>query len=440
VAFIKNDKGEARRYYNGKIGTVAKISNEKIAVVFTKDINEIELELEKWQNIRYEYNKEKDVVDEKELGTFSQFPLRLAWAITIHKSQGLTFDKAIIDAGASFAPGQVYVALSRLTCLDGLVLLSPIHPSSISTDTRAVQFVENEPEEAVLEERLQEEQKNFVRHMLMQGFAWENMLESMTTHVENYDNRLIPDKLKCHEWAMSVHKEVAELYDVSLKFRKHLEQMFAECEADRYNKLYSRTETAAVWYIKAIDEKLILSIIRHLNEVKAKQKVKKYVKELNDLLILFERKKQQVRQALQLAEALYKSSSLEELLKMVEQHQKPVEVHPPAKEQEKKGKPVRGETGRTSLKMFKEGKSIADIAAERNLAFSTIESHLAAFVAIGEVDILDLVDQQKLDKIAVALKNNPGLGPSEIRKMVGEEVSYAQVRAVSFYLENVALS
>src|SRR4029077_2839555 len=102
------------------------------------------LEKETWKNIRYSFNREKGNVDEETLGSFTQYPLRLAWAITIHKSQGLTFDKAIIDAGASFAPGQVYVALSRCTSLQGMVLLSRLYPSAIATDKRVIAFAQKE--------------------------------------------------------------------------------------------------------------------------------------------------------------------------------------------------------------------------------------------------------------------------------------------------------
>jgi hypothetical protein len=434
VMFIKNDKGEVRRYYNGKIGTISKITNEKINVSFPNENNELELEQEKWQNIRYVYNKEKDLVDEKELGTFTQYPIRLAWAITIHKSQGLTFDKAIIDAGASFASGQVYVALSRLTGLEGLVLHSPIHASSISTDRRALDFVENELEEDVLQQKLEEEQRNFVRQMLVQGFGWENLLEAINIHLENYEHRQIPCKTQCIEWATGLQKEVADLYQVSLKFRKQLEQLFIGCETDGYNQLYNRTFAAASYYIKAIDEKLVSSLKQHVNEVKAKQKVKKYVNELTGISLQFDRKKQQVQQALQLAEALHKSCSIDELLKMLEEQQKPFEVELPAEPEVKKARAVKGETGRLSLQMFKEGKSIGDIAVARNLAVSTIEGHLASFVATGEVDVLDLVNADKLDKLIAFMTDNRGLSLVEAKKMMNEEISFGQLKAVSFHL------
>ena len=128
VMFIKNDVGDERRYFNGKIGTVKDIQVEKhkIIVSFPNGEEDVEVKRETWENIRYSYNKGDDKIEEEVLGTFSQFPLRLAWAITIHKSQGLTFEKAIIDAGTSFAAGQVYVALSRLTGLEGLVLRSRV--------------------------------------------------------------------------------------------------------------------------------------------------------------------------------------------------------------------------------------------------------------------------------------------------------------------------
>ncbi len=119
---IKNDKGESRRYYNGKIGVILKINDDRLVLGFPDEPEELVLEKETWKNIRYGYNREKDEIEEEELGSFGN--IRLAWAITIHRVRDSPHEKAVIDAGASFAPGQVYVALSRLTGLEGLVLRS----------------------------------------------------------------------------------------------------------------------------------------------------------------------------------------------------------------------------------------------------------------------------------------------------------------------------
>ena len=194
IMFIKNDKGEFRRFFNCKIGVVKNIFEDKIYISFPNETDTLVLEKETWQNIKYNYNKNSDKIEEEELGTFRQYPIRLAWAITIHKSQGLTFDKAIIDAGASFAPGQVYVALSRLTSLQGLILHSRIHPNCISTDSRVLEFVKSEESEEQLENILKEEQQNFVKQSLLKGFSWQKVDDALEAHKENIIGRDLPKK------------------------------------------------------------------------------------------------------------------------------------------------------------------------------------------------------------------------------------------------------
>ncbi len=170
VMFVKNDSTPEKRYFNGKIGEIIHLNKEEITVRCQGDDYDIVVTPELWENISYSINQETKEISEHVAGAFSQMPLRLAWAITIHKSQGLTFDKAIIDAQASFAHGQTYVALSRCRTLEGIVLKNPISDSSIINDMRVSSFNEsvenNQPNEVILNESQKVYQLNLVAELL----------------------------------------------------------------------------------------------------------------------------------------------------------------------------------------------------------------------------------------------------------------------------------
>lgn len=170
VMFIKNDSSQEKRFFNGKIGIITKISKDSVNVQCGEDANEIVTEKETWSNINYSIDEQTKAIKEEMIGAFTQIPLRLAWAITIHKSQGLTFEKAIIDAEASFAHGQTYVALSRCTTLEGLVLKTKITSSAIINDRTVSVFneevEENHPDEAVLIQSEQQFQLNLIAELL----------------------------------------------------------------------------------------------------------------------------------------------------------------------------------------------------------------------------------------------------------------------------------
>ena len=190
VMFIKNDSSQEKRYYNGKIGIITDISKETVTVQCANEIDEIVTEKETWENINYSINDETKDIKEDITGSFSQIPLRLAWAITIHKSQGLTFEKAIIDAEASFAHGQTYVALSRCTSLEGIVLKTKISSNAIINDAKVGSFnksvEENHPDESVLIES----EKQFQLNLISELFDYQQFLYPTTRLIDIfYKNR-----------------------------------------------------------------------------------------------------------------------------------------------------------------------------------------------------------------------------------------------------------
>ena len=431
IMFIKNDKGEVRRYFNGKLAIISRIENDEIYIQFPGDSGELLLEKETWKNIRYRYNKEEDKIEEEELGTFKQFPIRLAWAITIHKSQGLTFEKAIIDAGASFAPGQVYVALSRLTTLDGLVLYSRIQPHAINTDQRVLDFTRGEKEMDLLQEELQQGQKTFIARSLLQSFDWTRLVENMQYHYEEYEDLQLTDKEQCVEWAKKLLDASLQQQELALKFIRQLEQLLPAAEEDNHNFLHQRVKAGADYFIKAMDE-TIASIKKHIDEIRFKQRSRKYTSSLKELLLAPERKKQQLQEAITITEGLMHGIPVSDLLQGVDEQKKAVQAQEEKVEEKPAAKAAKGETKRLSLQLFREGHPVAAIAEKRNLAISTIESHLASFITSGEITISELVPDEKL---AIILKTIEELGhdtlaANPVKEKLGNDFSYGEIRAV----------
>ena len=442
VMLIKNDKGESRRYFNGKIGTILKLSAEKITISFPGETDELTLEKETWKNIRYNYNKEKDKIEEEELGTFSQYPIRLAWAITIHKSQGLTFEKAVIDAGASFAAGQVYVALSRLTSIDGLVLRSRILPHSIQTDPRVIGFTESRLTEDAMEEQLKNEQLTYISHSLIRSFDWSKLVAHVQDHLGELSHRQIPDKIKALELAKDWLDKTNRQQETAGKFSRQLEQLIHTAPADGYAQLQQRMEAASAWFIAALENDLIKPLQEHARDLKGKQKAKKYAATLQELKNLFTRKKQQLEEAMQMVSGLMKGVDTTNLLTSLQEKKQREEAaaaengHGEGSLKSLTAKPKKGDTNRITLQLYKEGISIAEIATRRSLALTTVESHLASFILSGEIDIKELVPEQKINPIISAIEEIGGsiLGP--IKHQLGDNYSFGEIRAVMNYLRN----
>ncbi|MBS1783772.1 MAG: helix-turn-helix domain-containing protein [Bacteroidetes bacterium] len=450
IMFIKNDKGENRRYYNGKIGTISRINGEDIYIKFPNESEELKLEKETWKNIRYQYNELADTVEEQVLGSYTQYPIRMAWAVTIHKSQGLTFERAIVDAGQSFAPGQVYVALSRLTSLSGLVLASPITSAAIHTEHRITDFINNKTNTESLIPILNEAQQHYLTNKLFATFNWDKLLLYYKEHFDNYGNIRLPHQVESLKWCLDMIDEIVVLKDFSDKFLHELNWLLDPQNHENYQRLFERTQSATSYFIKAITDKLIASWQKHFDDTKIKTKTKKYLQSLQPLYTLLLRKKQQMEQASILAEGLATGKNIHHLLEHFQNTHKnipPVLLYQETpsgikenvdkKENKANSTPkIKPEDTKTiSLKLFLEGKDIASIATARNLVRSTIEGHLLHFIPTGEVLLSQLVSPEKEMIIRAAINKAPNEKSSAIRELTGEACSFSEIKAVIAQVE-----
>jgi hypothetical protein len=254
VMFIKNDLEKIRRFFNGKIGIVEKIEEDKIYVLCSGETESIEVKKETWRNIRYSINKQSQQVEEDEIGSFTQYPLRLAWAITIHKSQGLTFTKAVIDAGSSFAPGQVYVALSRCTSLEGIVLLSRIASGSLQTDEHILYF-SNQSRITELPEALLEGKKQYQSGLLMNLFSFDILLQAVGSinavvkeHVSAFNEATLP-------WLQTILQELENIELTGKKFKSQLTQLLLpEILPEQSLSIQDRIKAASVYFADKLEK------------------------------------------------------------------------------------------------------------------------------------------------------------------------------------------
>lgn len=423
VMFIKNDPTGEQRFFNGKIGEIVSLS-EPPRVRFESG-EEIEVPMYKWENKRYAINKDSNEIEDKYLGGFSQYPLKLAWAVTIHKSQGLTFEKAILDLAGTFAPGQLYVALSRLTSLNGLILSSPLptNPPSISESLR--EFNESFESEKELESDLKEAQLEFIRDSVNAALDFENLNRQIGFHIGSFnkaENR--SEKQQFLPWTRQLQAAISELTKVARQFHDQANRLLVP---DTDWKFVTERMTKARTYFASEFEKLIENVKDHQKEIAKKKKVKGYTDEVKELLegIVF-----QHRAILKATTLTIESAEGRNITKNKLRDEGYFTSYLPKKVKKKDKKP----TAEISLELYQSGKLPKEIAEYRGLVEGTIIGHLAQYVETGEIEPQHLVTESKLEKIVEGFKKGHERS-GELKEHLGEGFSYTEIKVGMAYIK-----
>ncbi|WP_298238447.1 helix-turn-helix domain-containing protein [uncultured Algibacter sp.] len=518
VMFVKNDSSPEKRYFNGKIGKVMHLDGDEVVVHCPEDDFNIIVTPEIWENINYSVNAETKAITEEKIGSYTQMPLRLAWSITIHKSQGLTFEKAIIDAQGAFAHGQTYVALSRCKSLEGLVLKSKIHSNQIISDKNVMSFNAHAEQHAPDETILKDSQKNFQLDLVAEVFEFYGFLYPLNRILDiYYKNRTVVEG-SIESTFLPIKDCIANFLKVANSFNSQLKQL-SESEGlaeespviqERFKKAIAyfktETETKIVTPLKTFgfttDNKAVGGeITKHLDgfedlltvkqlffkglangfsakiflELRAKsiftgkdkpKKPRKTVIEGTSNVALFEKlrmlrndiahEKDLIHYQIFAQKTLYEMcetlpTNKQELLKVNGMGKTRVEKYGAAifkvikaycEEHdietsndatifdEPKPKRKKGDTKKESLRLFQSGKSVQEIADERELNTNTIIGHLASFISSGQVKITDLIPETHYLELKTLIPKKKYENLSDLKQQVDEKYSYGELRLV----------
>ncbi|MFN8310956.1 MAG: AAA family ATPase [Chitinophagales bacterium] len=413
VMFIRNDS-EDHQYFNGKLATIKKIEGDAITVTFQDDRKDFVLKRELWENVSYSVD-ETGGLEQKILGSFSQYPLRLAWAVTIHKSQGLTFDKVIIDAGKSFAAGQVYVALSRCRTLDGIVLHSLITPQALKGDERIRQFSEDHHSERELEHTLTEARQRYGSELLKKLFSFHKIME----HIEEWRRDIFEKDLNHAAAAMQIQDVIAKrlnnMNEVAIKFRRQIHSLSINFQEE---ELRERSAKAIDYFAEFLFTHYLTPLHAHAQDFAWKAKSKVYSRGLNEMLDEGWKKIDQLYAAKLDDRFIFEGERrfYKELLK-------PIEGNSSKKKES-------GSTYSDTLELYKKGIGLKEIAEVRGLALTTIKGHISKWIASGDIAVSEVLNEDVIRKFENFYQAYEERTYSKLKQVMGEDVDFGDAKMV----------
>ncbi len=421
VMFIKNDP--EKRFFNGMIGEVVSLDAVHIIVRGKKGGGAFKLEPAEWTNSKYTLDSKSKEIKETVEGVFRQYPLRLAWAITIHKSQGLTFDHAIIDTSHSFAHGQTYVALSRCKTLSGMVLSAPLQREAIIRDTVVDAYVSEIGKRTPSKTEMKSLQQEYVVKLLDELFdfyplqaSFNQLLRTLDEHFyKKYPRLLYEYKCLGMYWG--------NLIDVSRKFKIQYVRLVGGMNADGGKLLNERVAKASGYFLGRFEEFDALrgkTRIETDNVAVKKQFDDRFSVYSNELSLKLGLLKHETSPGVLFTISDYLSTKAKLLL------DDNINLKP---EKKKKAKQPKLLTREISYNLFVGGMTVEQIAKERGLTVSTVFSHLATYIESGQMEIDALLPDNHLQELRAYILDNPRpISLSSVKAAVNPEITYGEIR------------